>query len=72
VTVWVIPDFGIWGIFLQGEKFWEQKFAHLWTSNFRGRIHSDMLTKAAVTLLALAPWAAGAQISKYLPKWRIM
>jgi hypothetical protein len=25
VTMWVIPDFGIWGIFLQGEKFWGGK-----------------------------------------------
>jgi hypothetical protein len=25
VTMWVIPDFGIWGIFLQGEKSWGAK-----------------------------------------------
>jgi len=23
--MWVIPDFGIWGIFLQGEKSWGAK-----------------------------------------------
>ena len=35
VTMWVIPDFRIWVIFLQGEKFWgEQKFARLSVSNF--------------------------------------
>jgi hypothetical protein len=25
VTMWVIPDFRIWGIFPQGEKFWGGK-----------------------------------------------
>jgi len=35
VTMWVIPDFRIWVIFLQGETFLvEQKFARLSASNF--------------------------------------
>ncbi len=35
VTMWVILDFRIWVIFLQGEKFWgEQKFARLLALNF--------------------------------------
>jgi len=33
--MWVIPDFGNWVIFLQGEKnFGEQKFARLSALNF--------------------------------------
>jgi len=35
--MWVIPDFGIWRIFLQGENLGEQKFASLSASNFCGR-----------------------------------
>jgi hypothetical protein len=36
--MWVIPDFRIWGIFLQKKEknLGEQKFAHLSVSNFRG------------------------------------
>jgi hypothetical protein len=40
--MWVIPDFRIWVIFLQGEKnFGEQKFAHLSASNFCGRVSNN-------------------------------
>ncbi len=39
VTMWVILDFRIWVIFLQGEKkFLERKFTPLSASNFCGRV----------------------------------
>jgi hypothetical protein len=54
--MWVIPDFRIWVIFLQGEKiFWEQKFAHLLAMNF-----------AIVLLTNFLLWYGPLQLSKGL------
>jgi hypothetical protein len=62
--MWVIPDLGIWGIFLQGEKFWCQIFAVESTffvdcteiSHMGYVLPPKMLTMATAFLLTLVPW----------------
>jgi hypothetical protein len=51
VTMWVIPDFRIWVIFLQGEKFWgERKFARLSASNFAVESVPSVITTSVMAL----------------------
>jgi len=59
--MWVIPDFRIWVIFLQGEKkFGERKFARLLASNFCGQ------PKALVLLRLFAGNTKGGSITVLL------
>jgi hypothetical protein len=47
--MWVIPDFGIWGIFLQGEKSWGAKIH----TSFGIEFLRKTVTIAALTLATL-------------------